>query len=252
MVSVLWLFPLFLCWGSFLNVVGYRIIRGLSVVAPRSYCPHCRKTIYWYDNIPVISWLKLNGVCRHCKKPISFLYPFIELITALSLTTVALLVPHHYFLSFFIFFSALIVTTRTDLEKMLISRFMTLFLVPLGIGFASFGLLPIDLLDSLIGALAGYGLLWLTKTIFYRFKGQEGLGQGDLDLLCFIGSFTGLFGIWFSLLIGSVTGSIVGIVYLITHKKTREVKIPFGPFLALGAMSYVLLSPYLLLLFSSY
>lgn len=129
---------------------------------------------------------------------------------------------------------------------------MTLFLVPIGFGFAAFGLLPIDLLDSLIGALAGYGLLWITKTIFYRFKGQEGLGQGDLDLLCLIGSFTGLFGVWFSLLIGSVTGSIVGITYLLTHKKIREIKIPFGPFLALGAMSYVLLSPYLLLLFSSY
>jgi leader peptidase (prepilin peptidase)/N-methyltransferase len=150
-----------------------------------------------------------------------------------------------YFFSLALFFSALIVTIRTDLEKMLISRLVTLFLVPIAIAFAAFGLLPIDTIDSIAGALSGYGLLWLTKTIFYRIKGQEGLGQGDLDLLCLIGSFTGVLGVWFTLLVGSITGSLIGIIYLYTHKNVRDVKMPFGPFLALGAISYVLLQPYI-------
>lgn len=226
-------------------MVGYRIIRDVSIISPRSYCPHCRKTVYWYDNIPVLSWLLLKGSCRFCKKSISVLYPVIELITAISLTLLWANVPMDYFFSLALFFSALIVTIRTDLEKMLISRLVTLFLVPIAIAFAAFGLLPIDTIDSIAGALSGYGLLWLTKTIFYRIKGQEGLGQGDLDLLCLIGSFTGVLGVWFTLLVGSITGSLIGIIYLYTHKNVRDVKMPFGPFLALGAISYVLLQPYI-------
>lgn len=226
-------------------MVGYRIIRDVSIIAPRSYCPHCRKTIYWYDNIPVLSWLLLKGSCRFCKKSISVLYPVIELITAISLTLLWSTVPLNYFFSLGLLFSALIVTIRTDLEKMLISRLVTLFLVPIGIALSAFDLLPIDSIDSIAGALSGYGLLWLTKTIFYRIKGQEGLGQGDLDLLCLIGSFTGVLGVWFTLLVGSISGSLVGIIYLYTHKNVRDVKMPFGPFLALGAMSYVLLQPYI-------
>lgn len=178
------------------------------------------------------------------------MYPLIELITGISLTALWISVPTYYFFGLFIFFSALIVTIRTDLEKMLISRLATLFLVPVGIGLAALDLLPIDTIDSIAGALAGYSLLWLTKTIFYRLRGQEGLGEGDLDLLCFIGSFTGVLGVWFTLLLGSVTGSILGIVYLYTHKQIREVKIPFGPFLAFGAMSYVLLQHPILMFFN--
>lgn len=207
-----------MCWGSFLNVVGYRIIKGASVVAPRSYCPHCKTTIAWYDNIPVISWLLLGARCRTCKQPISILYPFIELIAAGSLTALLMLVPLHYFFSYFLFFSALIVTIRTDIATMLISRYFTLFIVPVGFALSLFGLLPIDLFESIVGAAAGYGILWLTKTIFYKLRNKEGVGQGDLDLLCFIGSFTGFMGVWTSLLIGSTLGSLIGIGYMVAHK----------------------------------
>ena len=230
---------LFLCWGSFLNVVAYRLIREESIIFPRSACPHCNHIIAWYDNIPVLSWILLARKCRHCRQPISALYPFIELFTAIALTALWFMVPLHYFPLYFVFFSALIVTIRSDIENMLISRFVTIYLIPLGIAGSFFGLLPITMRESMVGCMLGYLILYFTALIFQRYSGKEGLGQGDLDLLAFIGSFVGPFGCWITLLAGSLLGSCMGIVYLLI-KRPHDKKIPFGPFLALGAIGYVL------------
>jgi leader peptidase (prepilin peptidase)/N-methyltransferase len=232
--------PFFLCWGSFLNVVGYRLIHEKSFIYPRSHCTHCKHTLAWYDLIPVISYLMLKGKCRYCHKSISFLYPLIELITAVIMPLLLLRVDSLYFPSYFIFFSALIVTIRTDLDLMLISRFVTLFLVPLAFILSFFSLLFISPLESFLGAFFGYGILFFIDSIFKLITKKTGIGQGDLDLLSFIGSFTGIYGAWFSLMFGSIIGSAIAGAYMLITKQTQGFKIPFGPFLGLGAMMYVL------------
>ena len=197
----------------------------------------------WYDNIPILAWLLLYGQCRQCKQTISWLYPFIELLATLLLACLYAYIPHHYFFAYFIFISALIVTIRTDIETMLISRYVTLFLVPVAFVLSWYNLLPISFLSSTCGAAFGYLFLFTINYIFKHFANKEGIGQGDFDLLCFIGSFTGIVGCWAAVTIGSALGSLVGIGYLLYIRyftnKTISTKIPFGPFLACGAIIYV-------------
>lgn len=153
-------------------------------------------------------------------------------------------VPSHYFASYFIFISALIVTIRSDLETMLISRYMTLFLVPLGFSLSFFKLLPITPQESIVGTLGGYLFLFAIAKLFYKFTGKHGLGQGDVDLIAFVGSFTGFLGCWATLLVGSVIGSIIGVIYLLIVRPQHSIRIPFGPFLALGAICYIFFQDY--------
>lgn len=228
----------FFCWGSFLNVVGHRLVNDKSLLG-RSCCPRCSAPIAWYDNIPAVSWFMLRGKCRACSKPISILYPLIEFLTPLLLTTLYL--SSHYFLGYFVFFSALIVTIRSDLESFLISRLVTLTLIPVGVIFSVMDLIPILPMNSILGAAFGYALLWIVAKISYAVKKIECIGQGDLDLLALIGSFTGIVGVWTSITVGSLLGSLLGIIYLgMIGKLQRNARIPFGPFLALGAIIFVL------------
>ncbi len=235
------LIPLFLCWGSFLNVVAYRLIQSKDLFH-RSRCIHCKNIIAWYDNIPLLSYLVLRGKCRRCSKQISWLYPAIELFTVLVMTLLYLRVDFDYFFGYFVLFSALIVTIRSDLETLLISRWVTMALVPVGIIMSFTDHIPISPLNSILGAASGYLFLWIIATIFYLITGKEGIGQGDLDLLACIGAFVGVIGIWVTVLFGSLLGSVIGVSHLI-YKGTyqRYTKLPFGPFLALGAIAYVLL-----------
>jgi leader peptidase (prepilin peptidase) / N-methyltransferase len=220
-------------------------------VRPRSQCTTCHHQLAWYDLIPVISWVMLTGRCRYCNAKISPLYPFIEMLTPLTMVPLFLSVPSLYLPAYFIFFSALIVTIRSDFDTMLISRFVTLFLIPVGLLLSATNLLPITLLNSLAGALVGYGFLFFMGYLFKAITGKEGIGQGDVELLAFIGSFTGILGCWLSLLVGSILGSIYGIVYITLIAKKRTAKIPFGPFLAGGALCYVLAHKHLIALLLS-
>lgn len=238
-VVLLILFAVCACWGSFLNVLAHRLIIGSSLFRRRSQCPSCTHTIAWYDLFPIFSWIFLRGLCRNCHKPISILYPVVELLSATSLTSLAFFIPLHYFLAYFLFFSALIVTIRTDLEFMLISRVMTLYLVPAGLLLSTFGFLPLTLSESAIGSLGGYFFLYAVSRIFWFITHKDGMGDGDLDLLALIGAFTGPMGCWTTLLIGSILGSGIGIAYLLAYKPSEPLKIPFGPFLAIGAMTHV-------------
>lgn len=233
-------FIFFLCWGSFLNVVGYRIIRGYPLTG-RSLCPHCRHILSWYDLIPFISWVMLQGRCRYCKNRISILYPFIELLTALVLTTMILFIPQQFWLAYGLCISALIVTIRTDFEKMLISRYLTWGLIPIAFILSLFKMLPLTPSECLLGTFFGYVLLWLTARIFYYFKNIEGMGDGDIDLLAMIGAFTGITGAWISLLLGSFYGLLAsGSQFLFKGRFLR--KIAFGPWLAAGAITYIFFS----------
>lgn len=237
--------PLLLCWGSFLNVVAYRLVTGADIIRDRSRCPRCNHIIAWYDNFPILSWIILLGKCRHCRQPISLLYPFIELATVGALLSLVNL-PLHYYAAYFIFFSALIVSIRSDLETMLISRFVTIFLIPLAFVCAWMNWLPITLFNSIVGTIMGYGILFVASKLFLWLTNKEGIGQGDLELLAFIGSFVGLVGCWFSLFLGALIGSVLGVLYITIYNQSREVRIPFGPFLALGAIIYVLFQERLL------
>lgn len=241
-IILLILFVVFACWGSFLNVVAYRLIHGISIIFIPSVCPHCKTAIAWYDLIPLISWLILHGSCRTCKKPISYLYPCIEIISACLFTALSILMPADYFSAYFIFFSALIVTIRSDIEYMLISRMVTLYLVPVAFIFAWYNWLPISLYISIIGALGGYLFLYGIAYLFWLITKKEGMGQGDFDLLALIGAFTGPVGCWMSILIGSIFGSCIGIALMFIRGSYESIKIPFGPFLALGAIAYIFMT----------
>lgn len=227
-------------WGSFLNMLSYRLISGDSLCIPRSFCPNCKKNILWHDNLPIISWLMLKGSCRFCHKPISALYPFIELLTVFIMLALIALVPPQYIFGYFIFCSALIVTIRSDLATMLISRYATLFMIPIAVILAYCNLIPLTVTQSIAGALSGYLFLWSIAKLFAVIAKKEGMGEGDMDLIALIGAFTGIAGWWISLLIGSCIGSIIGIALIAVQKNDRSTQIPFGPFLAAGAITYVL------------
>lgn len=229
-----------LMWGSFLNVVAFRSIRNQSIIIPRSYCTHCKKSIAWYDNIPVFSWLLLRGSCRMCRQPISCLYPLIEIITTCALFALYVRIDHVYFLGYFIFISLLIITVRTDLEYMLIVPEFCLYPIAIAFLLASIGLLPINIMQSMSGAVIGYFSLWSIAKIYYAVTNRHGLGDGDFDLFALIGAFIGIPGLITSLLIGSWSGSIVGLVYLLVTNHATNTRIPFAPFLALGALIHLL------------
>lgn len=242
MTTTLLLVPVWLCWGSFLNVLAYRLVREQNIAKPRSRCPYCHHQLSWYDNIPVLSWLLLQGRCRSCHHSISILYPAIEILTTVVMTCLVSLVPTRFIPAYFILFSALIVTMRSDLETMLISQYMTLFIVPVGFICSYLGLLPISLWQSLMGAVFGYLFLWTLAHLFLWLTGKKGMGDGDFELLALIGSFLGLTGTWYTLMIGSISGSLVGVILILVGTATRNTKIPFGPFLAAAAIIFVLLN----------
>lgn len=238
---ILYLFAplIFVCWGSFLNVVAYRLTHDIPFFAPRSQCPHCAHHLAWHDLIPLFSWLWLRGRCRYCSQPISWLYPFIELLTVIIMTLGMITLNSAYWPAYALFFSALIVTMRTDLETMLISRYATLALVPVGIALSFFGFLPLTAINSLIGALFGYFVMWIIRAAFKFATGKIGIGQGDLDLMALIGAFTGVLGCWVTLSIGSIVGALIGTLYITITKQSTARPLPFGPFLALSACVYV-------------
>lgn len=239
-LNIYFFIPFFLIWGSFLNVIAYRLVNDVSFKKHRSFCPKCNKILAWYDLIPIVSWLFLKGHCRYCKQNISFLYPAIELFSAIIFYLLFLNISFPYSISYFVFFSALIITIRTDIETMLISRYVTLFLIPLAVIFSIFNLLPISPLKIFFGTLFGYFLLYFISKTFFLFTKKEGIGQGDIELLALIGAFTGIIGCWISLLLGSILGSIFGIILILLKKQNFQTRIPFGPFLAIGSMIYVL------------
>ena len=230
-------------------MLGYRLISQESLLIPRSFCPQCKQIIAWYDNIPLLSWILLKRKCRSCSAIISWLYPFIELSATLVFCSMFVFVPAQYWYAYGLFFSALLVTIRTDCETLLISRFVTLFIVPLGFLLSYYALLPISLLESIGGALSAYIWLYLVGWVFHKCTGKIGLGYGDFELMAFIGSFLGIMGWWFSLLLGSLAGSIIGISYLVLSGQSRNTKIPFGPFLAFGAILFVFCKNFLYHLF---
>jgi leader peptidase (prepilin peptidase)/N-methyltransferase len=225
--------------GSFLNVCICRMPKGESVVTPPSHCPQCDYRIRWYDNIPIVSYLLLRGRCRGCGMHISPQYPLVELLN--GLLTLALFLrfgPTLAFLVLFLFCSALVVITFIDLDHQIIPDEISLTGIVVGFVF-SFFLQGHSWLNSLLGILLGGGSLLLVAYGYQWLTGKEGMGGGDIKLLAMMGAFLGWKSIPFIIFASSLVGSVIGITIMLVQKKDSKLAIPFGPYLAFGAVLYI-------------
>jgi leader peptidase (prepilin peptidase)/N-methyltransferase len=235
-VSLLVMAGLFgLVIGSFLNVCIHRLPLHQSVVHPPSRCPRCGRTLSWFDNIPVVSWLVLRGRCRQCAEPISARYPLIELVTAILFVVIAWLSPPGPLLaSRLVFGSALVVLFMIDLEHQILPNVITLPGIVIGLALSFFA--PPGPIDALIGAALGAGVLYAIAAGYYFLRKEEGMGMGDVKMLAMIGAFLGWQAVLLTLILSSFSGAVVGIALLATSRGNMRYALPFGTFLAMGAL----------------
>jgi leader peptidase (prepilin peptidase)/N-methyltransferase len=231
--------------GSFLNVCIYRLPRGASIVWPASRCPGCRRPLSWFENIPLVSYLVLGGRCRTCRASISIRYPIVEVLTAAMFALGWWYYgPSALLVSRLILGCALIVLFAIDLEHHLLPNAITLPAIVVGFAL-SFAAEP-GWLASLIGAAVGAGLLYGVAEAYYRIRGEEGLGMGDVKMLAMIGAFLGWKLTILTVMLASFAGSIVGVALIATHRGGLKYALPFGTFLALGAAAAATVGPRLL------
>jgi leader peptidase (prepilin peptidase) / N-methyltransferase len=228
------------CIGSFLNVCIYRIPEGKSIVFPSSFCPKCKNEIPFYCNIPILSYFFLRGRCKFCKNPISIGYPLIEALTGLF--AVLLFFKFGLTITFgfwFVFTSVLITISFIDFDHQIIPDVISL---PGILVFASsFYFVPqMTYKDVIWGIVAGGGSLYAVALFYYLLRKQEGMGGGDIKLLAMIGAAIGLKGVFFTIFVGSLLGTIAGILIMIYSKVSdSKLRIPFGPYLSMGAIIYI-------------
>ena len=221
--------------GSFMNVCIYRLPRGLSPVRPRSGCPSCGHMLAWFENVPVVSYLVLRGRCRRCGTSISLIYPAIELVTgAVFLAGYLWYGPGLLLVARLAFAWAMIALFAIDLQHKILPNVIT---VPGAIvGFLASGVAGPGWIDSLIGIVVGAGSLFVIAEIYYRVRHEEGLGMGDVKMLGMIGAFLGWKLTLVTLVLSSFAGSIVGVGILVAKKESLKYALPFGAFLAAGAL----------------
>ena len=224
--------------GSFANVCVHRLPEHKSIISPGSHCPACREPIAWYDNIPVISFLLLKGRCRHCQTTISLRYPFLELCIGASWAYLAWhFGPSIQLAMALSLVSLLWILSLIDLETGLLPDVLTLPGIVVGFAFSLWAGNPVD---SLVGAVAGYGVFWAVARAFLLFTGREGLGYGDFKLLAMLGAFFGWQALPSIVLLASLAGIVIGSLFLLTSGKHARSQIPFGPFLAAGGVIWLL------------
>ena len=230
--------------GSFLNVCIYRIPRGLSIIIPSSRCPSCNTPIKPWDNIPIVSYILLGGKCRFCQAKISFRYPLVELLNAIMYALILWRFDFGWHtVIYFVFSSSLIVITFIDLDFQIIPDKITLSGIPIGFLVGSF-LLPdpfarsslLGMKESLIGMATGFGLFYLVALIGSAIFKKEALGGGDVKMMAMVGALMGWKTVLLTTFLGSLTGSIVGVLLMVLKGKDRKAQLPFGPFLALGTI----------------
>jgi len=245
-VATVFIFLLGAVTGSFLNVCIYRLPLDQSIISPGSRCMACGTAIRWFDNIPIISWLLLRGRCRACSAGFSIRYPLIELLTACLATLLFLRFgPSLEFIIYFFFSASLIVVTFIDFDHQIIPDEISL--PGIGLGFlASFFLQEPGWLSSLLGIAAGWGSLALVFYAYLWLTGREGMGGGDAKLLAMLGAFLGLKAVPFIIFTSSLVGSVVGLTTMALQRKGRHLAIPFGPYLAFGALLYLFFGPWLI------
>lgn len=244
-------------WGSFFNVCIARVPEGQSVVRPASRCGACGAPVRARDNIPILSYFLLRGRCRACQAPFSARYPLIEALAALlaaaiwwrvvaSDPTGALGVRVARFSYYFAFAGVLLVLSFIDLATLLLPDVITLPAIVVAF-VGGFGVHEAGWLERVIGAGIGYIFVRLIADFYYYVLKREGMGLGDGKLLALIGATLGAKALPFVVFAGAFTGSLIGIGFVVVTRgrraasgeSLRDVQIPFGPFLALGALAYV-------------
>ena len=231
-------------WGSFSNVCIYRLPNNGNVAKGRSFCPNCKNKIRWFDNIPFFSYLFLKGKCRQCSKPISFQYFIVELLSAISfvlifhiygvsITTLLLLILSIFFIIIFFI----------DLKHFIIPNVLTFPLMVIGF-LKSFDpnlnqtIFP-NYINSLIGGLLGYSIIWLIIFFYKKVRKKEGMGLGDAKLMAVIGFWFGWVSIPFTIFISSAVALILVVPSLINRSRKMSSEIPFGPYIIIGCILYV-------------
>lgn len=236
-----------LVFGSFMNVLIYRLPRGLSIVLPVSHCPICKSKIKFYDNIPIISFLLLKGRCRNCKNKIPIQYPLVEL----TFTIILLLIFIKFglnkeFIYFSIFSFFLVTASFCDIFTLLDKNFET-GIIPDSInytgivtGFTLSIVLYNNYINSLIGILVGFFFLYILNLIYKIFKKIDGIGGGDMKLLALVGAFLGYKLLLPVLLISSIINIIISLIIIIIVRN-KNFPVPFGPSIALGGLITIFL-----------
>ncbi len=227
------------CIGSFLNVCIYRLPLSKSIVFPPSRCTQCERRLQTYDNIPILSYLILRGRCRYCATPVSVRYPVVEILTglmALAAYYKAGLTPAGIIL--FVFLAALLVIIFIDIDHQIIPDVITL---PGIILFFLAAVITHQLtwLESLGGIVAGGGSLYGVALFYKLLTKTDGMGGGDIKLLAMIGAWCGWQGVLITILLSSLTGTLVGMILMVVQQKNLKLAIPFGPFIALGTITYI-------------
>jgi leader peptidase (prepilin peptidase) / N-methyltransferase len=255
--------------GSFLNVCIFRLPRDMSVVAPRSLCPQCEKTISWYDNIPVLSFILLRGKCRNCGAAIPWRYPLVELLTGLAFgISVGAFGESLIALKYCLLSAICITLIFSDLEERILPDEFTIggiviglilsWFAPMRAGISYFFVRDnsdprvLSVVESLLGIVVCAGSLWLVAYLYQKVRDRDGLGFGDIKMIAMIGAFLGLQGALLTLIISSVVGSIVGLIFIYTTGKNASTyELPFGTFLGAACLATAIFGETVLHFYSS-
>lgn len=224
--------------GSYLNVLIYRLPREQDTVLSRSSCPHCQKKIFWYENIPIMSFIFLKGKCSGCKIGISFKYPLVEFflgIIAINLMPANFDIISLYFFAFYLSVaSVFLVHFLIDLEFKLLPDKLNIYLA---IVFLAHSLIFIDMSWThwLLGLLIGFGFPYLVTWGFYKYSGKVGMGGGDIKLFGALGLFLGPMGVMLTIFLSCFVGAITTLVLILTKIVNKDEPVPFGPFIIIVA-----------------
>lgn len=237
-------FVLGLIVGSFANVCIYRLPREESIIKPASHCPFCQASICWYDNIPLLSFILLRGRCRTCHRRILFRYPLVEFLSGLLFLLVGRKIGFSPLVLFYWYlFILLIIATFTDFAHLIIPDVISLPGILVGL-IASFIFPEMmkaighadSLLKSFLGSIIGAGAIWLVGVLGAAIFHKEAMGGGDVKLMAMVGTFLGTKLTLLTIFLGAFFGALVGGILILFRLKTRKDYIPFGPYLALGAV----------------
>ena len=229
------------CLGSFANVIIVRWPLEESIISPRSKCRSCNKQILNIDNIPILSWIFLLGKCRFCKNKIGIQYPLVELVMGFLFCVIYIKEGFSIqAIEYFVFVFGLVTISVIDLKHFLIPDMISIPGIFLGLLGALIN--PNRLfLDSLIGIVLGGGFFWITGYLYYKVKKEHGLGGGDVKLVAWIGAVLGWGSLPFVILFSSIIGTIFGIWVIFKTKGGIKTMLPFGPFLSLATIVYIIL-----------
>ena len=241
--------------GSFLNVCVYRLPRDLSVITPaRSFCPFCEKTIAWYDNIPLLSYILLRAKCRHCGARIPARYVVVELATGIAFAIcVAAFGLTPSALKYALFSAIMITLIASDLEERILPDEFTLGGTAAGLILAWFvplrpeivllvmpyawGPRWLSLGEAVLGATISSGSIWLAGWLYEKVRHREGLGLGDVKMIMMVGAFLGLPAALLTLIAGSLIGAVGGLIYIkVSHQDAATYELPFGSFLGMAGL----------------